>query len=832
MAYDSTVLNRNKTNLAALLLGIGFIAFSPSIRAAEPVPAQDALQAVKQYQIKPQALSSALLEFSKTADIKLIYDAALTRGLDSPGLAWQYSSQDALRRLLEKTGIEYSISPSGFIKLQAASMPNSQADTQQPGDTRIKPADPVTLPKVNVVGSAVYDVKDPYNQDYVLPNATSGTKTDTPIMETPLNVQVVSKQVLKDQQVIRLDEALKNVSGVTTGSFAYGAGNPGAPSQQITLRGFASETFFRDGFRLQQGSASREMANVEAVEVLKGPAAILYGMVEPGGMVNVITKKPLATPYYALNQQFGSYNLYRTTLDATGPLTKDDTLMYRMNMSYENSGSFRDLVFNDNVFLAPVLKWNVSPKTQATLEMEYQHKNFVADTGFVPLNYEWPYTGLGTIINTPVNRNFGEYSPRIQDTIFTGLNWWHQFNDDWSIKHRVSVNKVKSNTPLSAYPIQNFSDPNLVTFSQSFTPNVTVAPGQNIYSFTDFNLLSQNDTYSTNIDLTGHFATLGLKHTLLFGGDYYRLDAVSSGVQDRAAYNNWNNGGPPISYVNLNNPVYPGTNFPGVYDPTSWSKTTSNTDQYGLYIQDQIKLPYDVHVMGGIRYQYIHQKSVTQDYTGLVTPGLAQTQDAVTPRVGILWQARDWLSTNANYTESFGANQGLMWPNSQVVPPTSASQYEGGIKTEFFEGRLRATLAYYDLNKTNVAASDPDGTHICGGIPGGCTLAIGEVHSHGPEVDIQGQILKGWNVIATYTNTSINVTKTDTQNSFFLVLIASAVDIGGFRVILQAYSAPMNFRRTRSKVLRLAVGLICKTVNWLAVQLRCFPYPVLPLSIY
>jgi len=240
MAYDSTVLNRNKTNLAALLLGIGFIAFSPSIRAAEPVPAQDALQAVKQYQIKPQALSSALLEFSKTADIKLIYDAALTRGLDSPGLAWQYSSQDALRRLLEKTGIEYSISPSGFIKLQAASMPNSQADTQQPGDTRIKPADPVTLPKVNVVGSAVYDVKDPYNQDYVPPNATSGTKTDTPIMETPLNVQVVSKQVLKDQQVIRLDEALKNVSGVTTGSFAYGAGNPGAPSQQITLRGFAS----------------------------------------------------------------------------------------------------------------------------------------------------------------------------------------------------------------------------------------------------------------------------------------------------------------------------------------------------------------------------------------------------------------------------------------------------------------------------------------------------------------------------------------------------------------------------------------------------------------
>jgi iron complex outermembrane receptor protein len=111
-------------------------------------------------------------------------------------------------------------------------------------------------------------------------------------------------------------------------SFGFGTGNANVPTQQITLRGFASETFFRNGFRLQQGSAQREMANVESVEVLKGPAAILYGLAEPGGMVNVTTKQPLATPYYSASQQFGSYDLYRTVLDATCPVAQNDKLLY------------------------------------------------------------------------------------------------------------------------------------------------------------------------------------------------------------------------------------------------------------------------------------------------------------------------------------------------------------------------------------------------------------------------------------------------------------------------------------------------------------------------
>ena len=187
---------------------------------------------------------------------------------------------------------------------------------------------------MTVTGKTKYDANNPYNKNYVAPNSSFATKTDTPIMETPLNIQVLPKAVLDDQQATRLDQAVKLVSGVTTGQGAGGI------SDQITIRGFFNYNYFRNGMRIDTNGGSdgtRAMANVQSIEVLKGPAAMLYGRVEPGGMVNVVTKKPLDTPYYALQQQFGSFDFYRTSIDATGPVADNKDLLYRMNVSYENS---------------------------------------------------------------------------------------------------------------------------------------------------------------------------------------------------------------------------------------------------------------------------------------------------------------------------------------------------------------------------------------------------------------------------------------------------------------------------------------------------------------
>ncbi|NOS77519.1 MAG: TonB-dependent siderophore receptor [Nitrospira sp.] len=578
-------------------------------------------------------------------------------------------------------------------------------------------------------------------ESYVVQNATSGTKTDTPIMETPLNIQVIPQQVLKDQQVISIDQALKNVSGVTTTKAVNGGFD-----QRFFLRGFETDTLFRNGFRMDGGDGGfgngQQFANVERIEVLKGPAAILYGRVEPGGMINVITKQPLAAPYYALTQQFGSYALYRTSLDATGPLTKDDTLLYRFNMSYQNSGSFRDLVTDKNVFLAPVLKWNISPRTQATLEMEYQHANSSVDTQLLPfVNNQF--------VDLPHNRNLQERNPLETEHIFAGFNWSHQFNDDWSIKHQFAFKRKEFNQGVGYFVFNINPDHQVDRFLLS---------GHNT-----------DDTYSTNLDLTGHFKTMGLEHTVLLGGDYYRFD--NSGER-------FNGGFALPSSINYDNPVHPGT--PAAIDPTSRFLLNTHTDNYGLYLQDQIKLPYHVHVMGGLRYQYVRSTNESAGADGVFTPGAPQTNDAVTPRVGLLWQPQQWLSLYSNYAESFGANPfgvsfGGIDSSGNVLPgkplgPTSAQQWEVGAKTEFFNGRLRATLAYYNLTKQNVATADPAHPVECGGGP--CSLAIGAVRSKGPELDIQGEILPGWNVIVSYTNQDVRITKsndTAEAGSTFLV---------------------------------------------------------------
>jgi len=381
--------------------------------------------------IPPQPLATALDALSKQSGLHLFYSDALVQGKRSPGLNGQYTSRQAVEKLLAGSGLGHTFTADNAVAIKPA--PNRESGTSAP----------TTLPKVTVTSKAEYDNTDPYNEDYVIPNATTGTKTDTPIMETPLNVQVISKQVLKDQQVISLDQALKNVSGITSNSNGSGNVTFGGTNQSFFIRGFESETFFRNGFRLQQGGANRQMANVESVEVLKGAAAILYGQVEPGGMVNVVTKQPLATPYYALGQQFGSYDLYRTTIDATGPVGNQDRLLYRMNMSYQNNNTFREFNGKEDVFLAPVLKWNISPRTQATLELEYDHQHMGLDTGFVPLYND-------KMFSLPRNRNYGGYSPSTTETVYGGFNWSHQFNDDWSIKHHFSVNQ------------QNIAQPNTV----------------------------------------------------------------------------------------------------------------------------------------------------------------------------------------------------------------------------------------------------------------------------------------------------------------------------------------------------------------------------------
>ena len=743
------------TALAAAVFGALTIGADAPAAAHAQMPPREMGMAVKTYQIPPGTVGMALSRLAEANGVQLVYHAQLTRDLKTPGLAGSYAMEDALGKLLAGTGLTYRLSASGnavYIVLAqnatgaqtdangAMALPTVEVEASQQGvggaggagGTGCGPYGGAPCSGFGGAGLA----QDPFNPSYVLPDASTGTKTDTPVMDTPLNVQSVSQQVLQDQQAITLGQALQNVSGVSVTDETFM--NSGTGSSGILVRGFLQSTFYRDGFRVDgtysgiDNVSTQQLANVASVEVLKGPGAILYGLVEPGGIVNIVTKEPLDVPYFAVQQQIGSLALYRTAVDATGPLTDDKSVLYRMNMSYENNGapfgSFIDLTHSQDLFLAPVVKWNIDGATWVKLEAQYNQNHSDIYFPFDPLFN-------GAFVNIPRSTNYGESSPILTTELFAALTWSHNFNNDWSIKQQIAYDNIGS-----------FSNDTVPVFVVSPLPPLEVQRSS------DQTQLLQT-TYSTNVDITGHFNTFGAEHTLVLGGDVYHTTGSDATILFAG------------SFINLFNPIHTGIPSPVLPNSSTpfmlcacYTGTDFTQDTAGLYLQDQIKLPYNVYLLAGARYQFIHQKSATGDSLDDLQPaGSPLTGQALTPRFGLLWRPQEWLSLYGNYTEGFGPNMGLVFPGV-LAKPTSAESWEAGGKLEFFNGKLRVTADYFELVKTNVPESDPSHPPpFCAGM--GCVILVGEARSTGPEVDIQGEILPGWSVIAAYTNDDVRVTE-------------------------------------------------------------------------
>ena len=566
-------------------------------------------------------------------------------------------------------------------------------------------------------------------KNYVAPISSTGTKTDTPLMETPVNIQVITPQVLEDQTATSLDQALTNVSGVISNE---------SNQEHIIIRGFdTNQTVFVDGFRIYdyQGTGNINLTNTDTIEVMKGPAATLYGEAQPGGIINIVSKQPQATPYSSVEQSVGSWNHYITKFDSTGPVNEDKTLLYRLDGSYDTSNYWRDGVYNKSTSIAPTFKWIISPQTQATIKVEYTHNPYVVDNGQVV-----PFIN-GQLV--PISRTANFYDPAldraVDDTTRIGFNWSHQFNDDWSIKNQFMSN--------SAHGVGTY-----VNGGAGFLPPGTPGNIGNDWNFsrnasyTDF---TQN-TKATSLDLTGHFDTAGLKHTLLMGADYSITTSPTSFM-----------GGLNNSTISVSNPVEPGSAALAL-DPNNLYYSGQNTYDTGAYIQDQIKLPHNVDLLAGLRYQawrlsswYDLEGSTNAGFTGLVQ-NPSYNDSAVTPRLGIVWEAEKWLSLYGQYSDNYFPNQGFDYQH-QTLKATGAKNEEIGLKTQTVDGKLKATLTYFDLTKTNVVSADLTHLDLITGLYDYQTT-IGEVNSKGVELDVQGEIKPHWNVIVTYAYTDAKVT--------------------------------------------------------------------------
>lgn len=523
---------------------------------------------------------------------------------------------------------------------------------------------------------------------------------------------------MKDQQSVRLEQALDNVSGVMSNR-KTGASNVGQSATMI--RGFQTYEFYRDGSRFSGAwvtNGPREMANIERVEALKGSASILYGRVEPGGIVNLVTKQPQATPYYSLQQQIGSYDFYRTTIDATGSMNKDDSLLYRVNFAYENGGSFREFVNNDRVFLAPTFHWTVSDKTQVNTHFEYQHNTGTSDTGLFAVG--------NRPVDLPRERNLGEAGAKFEsETFVAGFDWSHAFNDNWTLRHRFDATFVlKNNGTGGLYP---WDETNCTPAS---------CPVQR-YALTN---KSPANVYYTTLDLQGKFNTWVLKHTLLFGTDYQRLD-------NRYRFQ-FNFAGPKLN--NAYNPIHTGID-PNIFALGSTGGFNLTQEWFGFYAQDQIELPYHLHLLA--RFRYDKARNTEHNLNGGNNVMTNATADVIKPRFGILYQPIPEVSVYGNYVQNFGLPSGGTNVEGEGKPlaPTTAEQWEAGMKTELFDKRLTTTLAWFDITKQNIATTDPKNF--------GSQEAIGEVRNRGIELDMTGELLPSWKLIGNYSYIDAKITK-------------------------------------------------------------------------
>jgi iron complex outermembrane recepter protein len=566
------------------------------------------------------------------------------------------------------------------------------------------------------------------NTTYRPESAISATKTNTPIMETPASIQVVPRAVMRDQQVTELSQAVNNVSGVIA------ADERQANAQTFWIRGFLTYQYYLDGVRMASdySQTAQEMANVDRVEVLKGPASILYGRAEPGGIINVVTKVPQEKAFTSIQQQAGSWFDYRTTMDTTGPLTADNTLLYRVNIAYQNNKNFDNVVAARNIFFAPKFRWNIDAHNFIDAFVTYNYRMWpdVSDapsiTGPGPNSQNPLYAfAFGTTPLSFLPRSFNANPPwsRLnQDEIVFGVSSSHDLNESWNFKTKFQSQLVGYTHP---YAGPSSWDPE-IPFTLNNFPFLTT--GWNTYS------------YYGNFLLTGNFSTSVINHTLLIGGDYQKWG------QEAYQYFQGPNslGSIPNTYIFA--PIY--SSFPPLtFDPTTQLHQAGYVNWEGIYIQDQMKLPYDLFLMAGGRFDH------AVDYDSVGQTILSDARK-VTPRVGLLWRPIPQASVYGSYVQNFGVPF-VPFNTQNKLPPQTAEQLEVGVKTELFDQRLTATLAVYNIKKQHVATPSTDPILAAEGV----YTSTGEVRNKGIELDVAGEIIPGWKIIGGYSYINSLITK-------------------------------------------------------------------------
>ena len=552
---------------------------------------------------------------------------------------------------------------------------------------------------------------------------------DVPLESLPQQVQLISGDMLDQLGKVNFQNALDMAGGVARqNSF-------GGLWDSFAIRGFAGDEnlpsgYLINGFSGGRGySGNRDTSNIETIEVLKGPGSALFGRGEPGGTINVVTKKPQFEKAGYINASIGNFSTQRVEADYTNKLS--DAVAFRINGAYKDAGSFRDTIETKKLDLTPSLLFVLSDKTSLNYELEILDQETPFDRGIVAIDLNPKVVDVDTFYGEPQD---GPISIKATGHQFL---LQHDLDSGWSILaglgyRESSFEGLSSETELSG-------SRQILTRTEIQEAN-QVGPNQFVnrqrrerdYDATDL---------SGRLELTGTFETGVMQHHLLAGMDSYdyELDFVQLRWRDA-----WKNS---TYFVDLNNPVYGQAQDQELGSNTDRLETQ---DAIGFYMQDQVDLSDQWKMLMAVRFDDFSQKVINRR-NGSVSES---EETALSPSLGITYEPSDNLSIYASYAEGFRPNSGAD-ASGNTFDPEESKSYEVGLKISSLGGRLNTTVALFKMKKSNILTADP--------VNAGETAALGEAESEGLEIDITGELSDSLDLVFSYAYVNAGTT-TDLYN--------------------------------------------------------------------
>ncbi|MGY5253233.1 TonB-dependent siderophore receptor [Sphingobacterium spiritivorum] len=560
------------------------------------------------------------------------------------------------------------------------------------------------------------------NNSYLINTTELGGKFSGSLKDLPQSISLVSKEFMEDKQAFVITDVVQDLAGVNQAS-AY---------DDLTIRGFNSG--YTSGMRLVNGMRSGYgygtsfwrtplTVNLESIEVLKGPGASLFGDITPGGTINMVTKKPLEKKHTSINFAIGSFQTYRSTLDIGGPLDSAKRVLYRLNVGYENSRTFRDVNQRKSILVAPSFSFRPAKGTTLDVDLTYDNFDGYLDRGLGIRNNDFYAQSRSFNVSQPTDffkTNFLTLSARLNQ----------QLTEDLSlhVNYMKSIYKEKLNEFRT---LNTYANP-----PQNTVMNMRFQSKQ-ITDYTD-NLVNY---LRYTLDRPGH------QHQLVLGVDYaqYRGDKDNILRESRSRMLNGKEVPLTIDLENPNREVIDISSY--IWRPQAEFPFLNPYQSLGFYIQDQVTVGERLHVVLGLRHEYYRSSSAD------LKESFKTKQNAWLPRLGMTYKINEQVNYFASYSQGYvpvGADFIYNYENygaDRPFNPERSFQVETGLKTGFFKNNLQTELSVFHIGRENMLIAT--GGVSDSGLP--VYRQSGQVISRGVELDFRGQISKEFQVMANYS---------------------------------------------------------------------------------